>query len=239
MTRARISVITFDLDDTLWDVRPVLLEAERRLQLWLGEHARGVPEVLADGGAQALRTQLVGADPSLAHQLSRLRTAVLHAATLSAGYREPHATVLAGQAFEVFLAARQEVTLFDGVGALLQSLGQQYRLGALSNGNADLKRLECGALFDFHFSAETVGAAKPHPALFHAAFAHTRVTADEVLHVGDSAEHDVLGAQRAGVRSVWVNVSGNPFPADAARPTAEVRSVLELPEVLRVLNAAG
>lgn len=236
MKAQRIRVITFDLDDTIWDVRPVLIEAERRMQHWLGEHAPAARAVLADGGAQALRHELVSADPALSHQLSRLRTQVLHRAMLQSGHAEPRAAELAQRAFGIFLTARHEVTLFDGVATLLRELGQQYRLGALSNGNADLRRLAFGDLFEFHFSAEAIGAAKPDPALFHAALQHTRVSADEVLHVGDSAEHDVAGAANAGIRSVWVNPLCAPFPDLPIRPTAEVRSVLELPEILRQLH---
>ena len=33
-----IEVITFDLDDTLWDVRPALIKAEAAQNLWLETH---------------------------------------------------------------------------------------------------------------------------------------------------------------------------------------------------------
>ena len=34
-----IQLITFDLDDTLWDVGPVIHSAENSLRDWLGQHA--------------------------------------------------------------------------------------------------------------------------------------------------------------------------------------------------------
>ena len=141
MTPPRIRVVTFDLDDTLWDVRPVLIEAERRTHHWLAEHAPAAQRLLENGGAQTLRAALVAAEPALVHQLSRLRTEVFRTAMLQAGHTEPRATELAERAFGVFFAARHEVVLFAGVMPLLRELRQQYRLGALSNGNADLRRL--------------------------------------------------------------------------------------------------
>ena len=33
-----INLITFDLDDTLWDVRPALIKAEQAQNVWLQQH---------------------------------------------------------------------------------------------------------------------------------------------------------------------------------------------------------
>ena len=79
-------------------------------------------------------------------------------------------------AIEIFLAARNDIELFDGAQRLPSGLWQEplYVLGALTNGNADINRLGLGHVFDFAFSAEQVGAPKPAPQLFNAALAHTR-----------------------------------------------------------------
>jgi putative hydrolase of the HAD superfamily len=44
-----------------------------------------------------------------------------------------------------------------------------------------------------------VGAAKPDPAIFHAALAHVRVAPTEAVHVGDMVSADVIGARSAGI----------------------------------------
>ena len=69
------------------------------------------------------------------------------------------------KAIEVFLTERNNITFFDGVVPTLQHLSQRYKLGALSNGNADINRLGLDAYFSFAYSAEQVGAAKPEPHL--------------------------------------------------------------------------
>ena len=52
---------------------------------------------------------------------------------------------------------------------MLELLAQRYTLGALTNGNADIYKTDAAQYFDFAFSAEDMGASKPHPAMFQAA----------------------------------------------------------------------
>ena len=52
-------------------------------------------------------------------------------------------------------------------------------------------------------SAE-VGSAKPAPELFMAALALADAAPSEAVHVGDSLDEDVAGAQAAGIEAVWV-----------------------------------
>ena len=44
MATRRYALITFDLDDTLWDVAPVLVRAEERVEQWMRMHCPRVPE---------------------------------------------------------------------------------------------------------------------------------------------------------------------------------------------------
>ena len=43
-TTRPIHAITFDLDDTLWDIWPIIARAERRLHDWLVERYPRIPE---------------------------------------------------------------------------------------------------------------------------------------------------------------------------------------------------
>ena len=238
-------VITFDLDDTLWDVRPALIAAERSASAWLQQHAPDMSARFDSNALHAIRHELVANDPALAHQLSRMRRDTYYVALQRTGYRDDDAARIANAAFAVFLDGRNSVTPFAGVAELLAELAQHYVLGALSNGNADLQRIPIGVHFAFQFSAEQVGAAKPHRAMFDAAVGHSNVDRNEILHVGDSFEHDVQGAWNAGISAVWVNAHGQPHEptariaqageaALAARPAAEIVSVLALRDVLRL-----
>jgi putative hydrolase of the HAD superfamily len=102
---ATVRIITFDLDDTLWDVRPALVRAEHDTRAWL---AANVPDMAAQFDAHALhavRNDLVAADPTIAHQLSRLRRDTYREAMIRTGYTPAEALRLADAAFAVFLSA--------------------------------------------------------------------------------------------------------------------------------------
>jgi len=52
-----------------------------------------------------------------------------------------------------------------------------------------------------------------------------------VAMVGDDAESDVAGAQRAGLRGIQVR-TGKYRPGTAGAPDAEIQSIADLPEML-------
>lgn len=234
----RSALVTFDLDDTLWEMAPVLRRAARMQQLWLTEHCPPVAERFRIEDWQSLRNELVEAHPTLGIHLSELRQRMILEALKRCGYGDRQARRLAADAFAVFLEARCEVDLFDGVRDTLEALAVDYRLGAITNGNADLARVGLADVFDFSLSAETVGVAKPDARIFREALARAGLPAYRAVHVGDDPEKDVAAALRVGMRALWANVLGR--DTEARPPVPEVRSLRELPALLpRVLRGEG
>jgi putative hydrolase of the HAD superfamily len=234
---ARLRLITFDLDDTLWEVRPVLERAEAEVAEWLSRHC---PEVTArfDSLALARRRQaLLRQRPELAHHISALRREGLREALLECGYAAAEAARLADAAFEVFIVARHAVEPFVEVERCLETLEQRYTLGVLTNGNADVFRLPLGRFFRFAIRAESLGTSKPDVRAFEAALAAAGVRADEALHVGDHPEHDVAGARRAGFDAVWFNPLARTWPGTEPAQ-AEFGDFAELPALVERLDAA-
>lgn len=241
-----VKLITFDLDDTLWEVAPTIRRAEQLLDDWLGEHAATYGRITVEHRA-AVRGQLLAADASLKHRISELRRQALTQVLQEVGYAPEFAQTLALQAFEVFLQARHDVTLFEQVPHVLQALGEQYDLGVITNGNADVQRLGLAHYFKFALCAEDLGIGKPDPAPFTAALRLGGVSASEAVHVGDHPNDDIAGAQRAGMRAIWFNPKGLAWPeangADVGRPNAgrpnvgrpeaEIRDLSELPDLLK------
>jgi HAD superfamily hydrolase (TIGR01509 family) len=230
-----LRVITFDLDNTLWDVEPALLRAEAAQRRWLLEHRPGAVDDLDEEQLWDLKKQLWKANPELAHDVSAMRRLFLERLQLAAGYDATRAREGAVAAFDAFLVERQRVELYPGALEVIAELAERFCLGALTNGNADIYRTEAGPYFEFAFQAEQVGASKPAAAMFEAALARTGRKPVEVLHVGDSVEHDVLGAQRGGLRTVWVNAKAESW-TEATPPDATIRHVTELADALRGLN---
>lgn len=225
-----IRLITFDLDDTLWDVRPILHSAELTLREWLARHTPDLNDFSVEA-LGAIRRTLLDAQPELRHRISELRRRVLCHALEEAGYPQGEARELAEQAFQVFLEARHAVQLFPEVHPTLELLANHYRLGVLTNGNADVRRLGLADYFDFTLCAEELGVGKPDPRPFCEALKRARVEANHAVHIGDHPRDDIGGAQQAGMRAIWFNPGGIPWQHDH-QPDAEIRSLAALPGLL-------
>lgn len=214
----RVRAISLDLDDTLWPIWPTIARAEEVLHAWLQQHAPATAQRY-DGPAalRGLREAIVQARPDLAHDLSALRRESIRLALRTAG-DDPD---LAEPAFELFLAERHRVTLYDDARPALARLAARYPIVSLTNGNAELERIGLADFFVGSVTARGFGVAKPDARIFQAAAALTGMPPDAVLHVGDDALLDVLGAQRAGLQAAWTNRGGAAW-AHEERPHLEV-----------------
>lgn len=225
-----IQLITFDLDDTLWDTAPVIASAEVVLRDWLQANTPKLAAMPVEH-LQDVRARLVLAEPGLKHRISELRRRVLFHALADAGYDEQTAEALAAEGFETFLHARHQLEIFPEVQPMLELLGQRYALGVVTNGNADVRRLGLADYFDFALCAEDVGIGKPDPAPFLEALRRSGVAASGAVHVGDHPGDDIAGAQRAGLKAVWFNPRGLPWEGPVA-PDAQIQRLSQLPDVL-------
>jgi putative hydrolase of the HAD superfamily len=226
---SRVKAISLDLDDTLWPIWPTIERAERVLHDWLGEHAPMTAALFANPAAlRDIRNQVADQRPELAHDLSALRRESIRMALYRAG-EDPR---LADPAFEAFFAARQQVTLYEDAGPALEFLAARFPLVSLSNGNADLRRVGIDRHFRAAISARAFGVGKPDPRIFVAAAGAAEVQPEEVLHVGDDATLDVLGALNAGMQAVWVNRAEHLWP-HAQRAHLEIASLAELCDLFR------
>lgn len=219
---SRIKAITLDLDDTLWPVWPTIGRAEVVLQTWLSAHAPGAAALSADAELKkAIRAEINARHADRAHDLSFLRRESIRAMLQQAG--EP--VHLAEAAFEVFFAERQRVDLFDDALPALAFWSRRMPVVALSNGNADVHRVGIGQHFHASVSAQLLGVAKPDVRIFAAGAAAAGVQPHEVLHIGDDAHADCMGALAAGMQVAWLNREGHDWTHGDTRPHLEVRDL--------------
>jgi HAD superfamily hydrolase (TIGR01549 family) len=120
--------------------------------------------------------------------------------------------LLADAAFEVFFAERQRVELFEDALPALDFLAARFPLVAVTNGNADVQRIGLGHYFRASLGAREFGVGKPDARIFHAAAAAANVAPGQVLHIGDDATLDALGAIQAGMQAAWLNRGDQPWP---------------------------
>ncbi len=223
-----IRTITLDLDDTLWDIAPVIRRAESCLRSWLAERYPRVVEMHHPEDIIELRARVVAEHEDRSHDLTFIRCEVLARMGIAAGYGAD----FVDEAFDVFDRERNTVELFPEVRPALESLANRYTLVAVTNGNARLDRIGIDHFFHAVVSARSAGAAKPARPIFDAAVSIGGAAAHETLHVGDHPEIDVDGARSAGLRTVWLNRNGHEWPGSLERPDSTITNLRELDELL-------
>ena len=223
-----IRTITLDLDDTLWDITPVIRRAEDRLRDWLAERYPRIVDMYQPEDVAALRARVVAEFHDRSHDLTFIRRTVLARMGVAAGYADD----FVDEAFDVFDAERNTLELFPEVRPALESLSSRYTLVAVTNGNARLDRIGIDHLFHAVVSARSAGAAKPARPIFDAAVSAGGAAAHETLHVGDHPEFDVDGARSAGLAAVWLNRNGHEWPDSLEPPERTISSLSELDEML-------
>lgn len=231
-------LITFDLDNTLWDVESIVVRAEKSMRAWIRDNHPEFADRFDFAAFAALRAAVLSERRDIAHDLTELRLEVLRRAFLLGGYTPAAAEAAAQGAFAEFFRERNTVELYPGALEALRKLRAAYELYALSNGNADIRRVGLDHLFSRHFSAISVGAAKPDPRIYLAALDAAQVEPHEVIHVGDHPEQDVVAAAGVGMKTVWVNFHGQPWP-DLPPADGEIHGFAELVPLVRRLSGGG
>ncbi len=219
-----VRAVAFDLDNTLWDVEPVLARAEARLLEWLQQHCPRIPQQVSQADMRAAREQLAREEPHHAHDVSYLRLTALERHARECGYHDD----LAARAFEVFLEARCEVEILADVRPALARLRRRFTLASLSNGNADLGRIGLDGAFSVSLNARQIGAGKPDRRCFERLASELALAPHAILYVGDDPWLDVQAARAAGCRSAWMNRWGTAWPEELAPAELSVSDCGEL-----------
>ena len=202
-----IRAISFDLDDTLYDNRPVIEHAER----WMVAHMRDryLETAMFDRNWwQRLKQQIQREQPALVDDVSLCRRVLLQRGLMEGGMAEALAHQEAESVFDHFLEVRPQVAVPETTHKVLSALAQKYPLVVISNGNVLLERLGLDGHFQHVLKAGGGFRMKPAPDLFHDMARRLGLPPSQILHVGDDVTTDVAGAVHNGYRSAWLNDVG-------------------------------
>ncbi|MDB4838200.1 HAD-IA family hydrolase [Marinomonas sp.] len=227
------TLITFDLDDTLWDTYPVLVRAEYAMEAWFENRFFGFSQQFPLSVQKEIRKEIATKNANITATRLQLYIYMLK----EFGLPSEEAGVMASSALVHFNEWRQKVDFFPHVSEVLEALSQHYSLGVITNGNADVYHsyVGLGKYFDFVLRADQVNMVKPNADIFELAAQKSKFDISEMIHVGDHPEDDVSGALNAGAKSIWFNRHGARRWSEEWRlqPTAEVHSLLELPTAIQ------
>ncbi|MEZ9196923.1 HAD-IA family hydrolase [Shewanella sp. 10N.286.54.B9] len=227
------SVISFDLDDTLYDNRPIIRQAEAASQQFLNQQ---YPKSQAwqIGDWHRLKLTLIKQHPQLRHDPSLARQAMLECGLVELGYDAHTAKAGATAVFDHFVLHRSHFSVSKQVLELLARLKQRYRLIGVTNGNVDYQRIGLGEMLEFVLHPGQGFKQKPAADMFIQAASRLDIPLEQILHVGDSANSDVAGARQAGCQAVWLNPG---FGADMLSvagkylPHIQIKSIFQLEQL--------
>jgi len=227
-----LKAVAFDLDSTLSHYSLTVQEVVERAVARAGfppAHFGPSAELAADYG-----TAWRAAEEDLRAPTSELRRRAWSRILETRGF---HDQAAATQLASAYSEIRRETgfRLFDGVRPLLADLRRTYRLGILTNGPSDmqwkkLRTLELPSSVDAIVVAGDVGAFKPDPRPFRRLLEQLDTSPEAAVFVGDSFEHDIIGAHGVGMRTTWItdDNAGNRVP----RVDHVINHVTDLREIL-------
>jgi 2-haloalkanoic acid dehalogenase type II len=128
----------------------------------------------------------------------------------------------------------QQWPLFDDTIKSLRRLARKHRLAIISNIDRDLLASTVGTLaapFSSLVTAEDARAYKPDPAPFRLALERLGFPPGEILHAAFGWRYDLAPARRVGMKTCFVNRSGQPRP-EGEPPDLEVPSLSALADAL-------
>ena len=135
----------------------------------------------------------------------------------------------------IWLRKYENADLYKEVEEVLGILSEKYPMVIISNvDNDDLgyamfkkKNLPFRAII----TSESFRSYKPHGKMFREALSILKCQPEEVLHVGDSQNSDVLGAKKAGMFAVWLNRRSDKLKPGIPAPDYEIANLRELLDI--------
>ena len=134
----------------------------------------------------------------------------------------------------------KETEYFPGVPEMLERLGEEYKLGVITNymdGPTCRKvfsKLGYDKIFDSLVVSHELGYMKPANILFKTAMDETGSKPESCVMVGDTYDADVVGGNLAGMKTVLVDVYDNQqeYYHDCS---AVIKEINEFPDALSKL----
>lgn len=226
-----LKLITFDLDDTLWDNKPTIINAENKARGFIEDK---IGKIYWGSFEDFLKTRndLINKDPSIEWDIGKLRKEI-YKLKIMQSCSDVDSEKITNEAFDLFMKERNKIKLFNGVKESLVSLSNIYSLGVLTNGNADVFNLEIGKYFSFSISSYEAKANKPSKEHFEMAREKIKnLSFENILHIGDHQVNDMYGANELGIEILWFNNNNQVWSQNFNKPY-EFSSWYELPKIIK------
>lgn len=232
--------IIFDIDDTLYDqLQPFQLAVEKNFgfQKWpieqLFNYSRQYSDAVFDQVAK-------GTMSSMDMQIFRIKKAFEQFGQ--------QITAEQGSAFQVdYQRYQQQIKLLPDIKASLDlCLKHKVQLGVITNGPAKHQARKVALLNLTHWIPEKnifisgkLGYAKPAVQIFQHAERVMDLEKETTYYVGDSFANDIVGAQHAGWKTIWMHYRNQIKTVETIQPDYTIEKPGSLPKLLSFLIGAS
>ncbi len=117
-----------------------------------------------------------------------------------------------------------------------------YKIGLITNSmqpmwmrDIELEAYDLLRYFDARITSGDTGYMKPHPNIYNKALSMLEVAPQEAVFVGDRPGNDIIGANDAGMTSVWIDPPHLDYDLDGVVPDFTITTLSELKPILASL----
>ena len=213
-----VKALSFDLDDTLYDNHPHIIRAEKLMFAYMKEHYPMTKHIDRSFWRNH-RNTIIRQEPQLKSDMILLRQKTLKAGFSALGLQGRPLKEAVDRVYDRFYVERSNFKIDPKIASTLKQLALKVPLVAITNVNVDLERVGIQPFFKHCFHASVQRPMKPSRVMFDKARDFLRLDSQDILHVGDNLEKDIMGGCQAGFKTAWYAINR---PMDLNRETTSV-----------------
>ncbi|RHW75823.1 HAD-IA family hydrolase [Colwellia sp. RSH04] len=208
--------ISFDLDDTLYSNGPVMRAIDIKMVEYFAQLMPKQTQIFDVKFWLPFRHQAIQQHNALQHDVVAVRFESYRLGFIALNYSQVIACNEAQAALDYFIRLRSDFSVPQVSHDLLAQLSDKLPLVAITNGNVDAKAIGIARYFSaiYHAGFQTnhlstahqgnLFRQKPRVDMFAVACEQLNIKPEELLHVGDCGNADILGGITAGCQTAWL-----------------------------------
>ncbi|BAC24417.1 yigB [Wigglesworthia glossinidia endosymbiont of Glossina brevipalpis] len=210
--------ITFDLDDTLYDNKPVIDLAEKNLVKFLIQSHPNLKN-FNHKYYKFCKSKLLLNNPCIYYDINFWRKLSIKLSLRIFKINSIETNIIAKKAMKIANFWRNKVFISENTHRILNKLSKKFPLIAITNGDLDINKCNLNKYFLKIFRSGKDGYPKPFSDMYDLSAKKLKLSPHHILHVGDSLETDVFGSIRYGMQSCWVNFKKKKIISDLSAKT--------------------
>lgn len=222
-------VLSFDLDDTLYDNSFIVENAENQVFQLFSSYLNNV--CFSDILYQKIKQNILNNNLEIESDVSLLRFFIFQNILIMDGYSTSESNMISEKLINEFINLRSRINVSHETISVLQKLQEKYKLVCISNGNMDVSKTILRDVFCRNYYSNINNLGKPNPYIFQKVISDFNIKNYDLCHVGDNGYTDILGACRFGASTIMTTQYIKNTKLQIL-PNIEISSIKELLKIL-------